>query len=421
MNRILMRSLFFVLVFWHCIQLEATAQQIRQRMEAWLETPASDREPLENMDFSKKRLKKAEAEYFTNLLFQDKQRQLLDAHEREWDSRQLSLNELKMPFFYQTFGEEPTEGRSLFISMHGGGNTRPETNDRQYENQKHLYDEAMSDLEGIYLAPRAPTNTWNLWHEAHIDDFFTKLIQLAVVKENVNPNKVYLLGYSAGGDGVFQLAPRMADRWAAASMMAGHPNETSPLGLKNTPFALHMGALDAAYDRNKKAEEWKQLLDSLERNAPGTYIHQVVLHEGKGHWMQLQDASALAWMSNFTRNPVPKKVVWKQDDRHHTVFYWLGVPEEQIETGGEVIAEYDPVRNEVNILSNYSNRLHIYLNDQMLDLDAPVTIKYQGATIAKKKLHRSLPVIHQTLSAKGDPHLAFSCVLTIIDNKRLEE
>lgn len=99
----------------------------------------------------------------------------------------------------------------------------------------------------------------------------------------------------------------------------------------------------------------------------------------------------------------------------------MGIPEELIETGGEVIAEYNPSRNEVNILSNYSSRLHIYLNDQMLDLDAPVTIKYQGATIAKKTFQRSLPVIYQTLPAKGDPHLAFSCVLTVIDNKRLEE
>ena len=48
----------------------------------------------------------------------------------------------------------------------------------------------------------------------------------------VDPNKVYLMGYSAGGDGVYQLAPRMADRFAAAAMMAGHPNETSPLGLE---------------------------------------------------------------------------------------------------------------------------------------------------------------------------------------------
>ena len=31
--------------------------------------------------------------------------------------------------------------------------------------------------EGIYIAPRAPTNTWNLWHEAHIDPLFARLIE----------------------------------------------------------------------------------------------------------------------------------------------------------------------------------------------------------------------------------------------------
>ena len=77
-----------------------------------------------------------------------------------------------------------------------------------------------------------------------------------------------MLSSSAGGDGVYQLAPRMADRFAAAAMMAGHPNETKPLGLRNLPFAVLMGGDDAAYDRNKKAEEWKQALADLRADDP---------------------------------------------------------------------------------------------------------------------------------------------------------
>ena len=81
-----------------------------------------------------------------------------------------------------------------------------------------------------------------------------------VAFEDVNWNRVYLLGYSAGGDGVYQLAPRMADRWAAAAMMAGHPNETSPLGLRNVPFVLQVGGLDSGYNRNRVAMEWEKKL-----------------------------------------------------------------------------------------------------------------------------------------------------------------
>lgn len=411
---------FITSIFVGCSNPKLLHNGLQKDLEAWLATPVSARGLMEDFDFSKKPLTKAASEHFTGMLQKDRQHQLVNEFGKQWDSREITYMGMKMPFYYQKFGDEPSDGRSLFISLHGGGNTASSANDRQYENQKHLYDKAMNSLEGIYLAPRAPTNTWNLWHENHIDDFFNILIQLSVAMENVNPNKVYLLGYSAGGDGVFQLAPRMADRWAAASMMAGHPNETSPLGLNNLPFALHMGALDAAYDRNKKAQEWKIMLDSLESMAPGTYIHQVVLHEGRGHWMQLEDAVALPWMSTYKRNPIPEKIFWKQDDRHHRSFYWLGVPENLIETGEEVVAEYNASMNEINILSNYSDTLEIYLNDKMMDLDEPVSVRYRGKVIGQKTVNRSLLSIYKSLSAKGDPVLSFPCMLTVINNERIE-
>ena len=46
-----------------------------------------------------------------------------------------------------------------------------------------------------------------------------RLIENLVALQEVNPNRVYLMGYSAGGDGVYQVAPRMADTLAAAAMM----------------------------------------------------------------------------------------------------------------------------------------------------------------------------------------------------------
>src|SRR4029079_18976971 len=122
--------------------------------------------------------------------------------------------------------------------------------------------------EGIYLAPRAPTNTWNLWHEAHIDRLFGRLIEDLIVLEDVNPDRVYVMGYSSGGDGVYQIAPRMADSWAGAAMMAGHPNDASPLGLRNVPFALQVGGKDAAFKRNEVAAEWGRKLDDLRKADP---------------------------------------------------------------------------------------------------------------------------------------------------------
>ena len=108
-----------------------------------------------------------------------------------------------MKFDFIVFGEKPKNGRSLFISMHGGGGAPPKVNESQWRNQMRLY----KPKEGIYLCPRAPTDTWNLWHQSHIDPLFDRLIENLIIFEGVDPERVYLMGYSAGGDGVYQLAP----------------------------------------------------------------------------------------------------------------------------------------------------------------------------------------------------------------------
>ncbi|KAB2656698.1 MAG: hypothetical protein DVB31_15945, partial [Verrucomicrobia bacterium] len=152
----------------------------------------------------------------------------------EFKARALAVAGKTLRWKERVFGTAPASGPSLWISLHGGGGAPPAVNDQQWANQIRLYQPA----EGIYVAPRAPTDTWNLWHEGHIDPMFDRLIEDYVALRGVDPNRVYVLGYSAGGDGVWQLGPRMADRWAAAAMMAGHPNSASLLSLRNLPFAI---------------------------------------------------------------------------------------------------------------------------------------------------------------------------------------
>ena len=356
-------------------------------------------------------LKKQEAKKLTELLLADADKKLRVALEEQWKNRAIIHGNDTLKFEYKIFGEKPAAGRSLYISMHGGGNAPADVNDQQWKNQVRLY----SPAEGVYLAPRAPSNTWDLWHESPIDTLFALLIHAAVLFENVNRDKVYLMGYSAGGDGVYQLAPRMADYFAAAAMMAGHPNETSPLGLRDIPFAIHVGALDSAYNRNAIARHWGVLLDSLQRNDPGGYKHIVQLHEGRAHWMNREDTVALPWLASFQRNPVPNKIVWKQDDVHHSDFYWIAVPKGSEQTGGEIIISYNG--NKINIEKNYSDTLYIHLNDAMMDLDKKIELVYEGSRLFKGKVKRSAGVIYKTVNERKDAGLAFPVELMIVKEK----
>src|SRR5207244_13438542 len=139
----------------------------------------------------------------------------------------------------------------------------------------------------------------------------------------------------------------MDDTSAGAAMMAGHPNGVSMLSLRNVPFALQVGANDSAYNRNKVAKEYGDQLDKLQEADPKGYTHFVKIHEGKGHWMGLEDKAALPWMAKYTRVSTPEKIVWKQTGVPHDRFYWLAVRAEtqREDTLGRVTRQSQPVND----------------------------------------------------------------------------
>lgn len=352
-------------------------------------------------------LTKAEAATAIDLVWDQWRAQQAPTRVEEMKDQLLTLGDKKMRFLIRTFGTAPADGRSLWISMHGGGGAPAQVNDQQWKNQLRLY----APPEGLYIAPRAPTDNWNLWHEAHIDDLFDRLIENCVLLNNVNPDKVYLMGYSAGGDGVYQLAPRMADRFAAASMMAGHPNDASPLGLYNLPFAIFSGADDAAYNRNQVAAEWGAKLDALAKENPGAYPHRLTIYPGLGHWMKGNDAEAVPWMAKLTRNPWPKQMVWHQAGRLHGRFYWLALPEGIAKPG--LTIRGGVANNVITLDAPDVPRLILRLHDRLVDLDQPIKVLLNGKTVFEGKVSRQADAILKSLQQRADPHSAATALLEV--------
>lgn len=323
-----------------------------------------------------------------------------DTRQQELDAKSITLGEHTLAWKAKTFGDEPENGHSLWISMHGGGGAPKEVNNSQWENQVKLY----QPNEGIYIAPRAPTDTWNLWHEAHIDPLFDRLIENYIALGNVDPDKVYLMGYSAGGDGVWQLAPRMADRFAAAAMMAGHPNEASVIGLRNLPFAIFVGADDGGYNRNAVAAEKAKQLNDLQKEDAQGYTHMARVYEGLGHWMNRKDAEALPWMAQFSRRSWPTRIVWYQDDVTHDRFYWLKLPKNAAAQGDTIVAEIEG--QDIRIEGNVPPGMRIRLSDKLVDLDHEVTVTVNGIQEFAGRPKRRLDVTKDTLAERLDPSIA---------------
>lgn len=362
---------------------------------------------INNVVTAQQRLAKAEAEATKTELIKTWKEELKEKLRTTNTFNCVVQGDLKMKYSAKVFGEKPADGRSLWISMHGGGNAPTSLNDSQWENQKRLYQPA----EGVYVCPRAPWDDWDMWFKNPIDKMFEELIQTMMLYYDVNPDKVYLMGYSAGGDGVWRMAPRMADHWAAASMMAGHPGDVSLLGVRNLPFMLWCGGEDAAYNRNKEVALRGVEMDSLQRSDPEGYIHETHIVAGKPHWMDLEDKAALPWMAKYKRNPYPKTVVWCQGDNGRAQFYWLGVPAAETKKGNVMRASIN--NNVVTITKCDYSQVTIYLNDQLANLDKAVKVVYNKKTLFKGKIPRTAENLQKSLEERGDPSYCFPAILKV--------
>lgn len=356
---------------------------------------------------AQKRLSAAEARQEERVQVDKWMGEVRNGYGAMWRAGVFTLDSLRMPFMYKVFGEKPADGRSLYISMHGGGSAPTEVNDQQWRNQIVLY----APKEGVYVAPRAPFDDWNMWFRPQMDAFFQQLIAAAVAEMGVSPDKVYLLGYSAGGDGVWRMAPRMADRWAAASMMAGHPGEASQLNLRNVPYMIWMGENDGAYNRNRLAVEKGAVMDSLQAADPEGYVHETHIISGKGHWMERVDTAAIAWMAKYRRNAVPERVVWRQEETVRPSMYWLKVDASEARLGMQIVASRKGNRIIVERCDYPSFTL--CLNDDVADLDKPVIVEYNGRRLLKKRVRRSADIIARSLRERQDPRLVFSAELEV--------
>lgn len=236
-------------------------------------------------------------------------------------------------------GERPEAGWPLYIALHGGGSAPAAVNDQQWVHMQGYYAESIET--GLYVAPRGITDDWNLHFRRESYVLYDLLIERLIAEEGVDPDRVYLLGFSAGGDGVYQLAVRLSDRLAAASMSAGHPNGVSLVNLHGVPFLVQMGERDTAFERHRSAAQTAERLAALQAADPDGYVHTVHIHEDGDHnrpwsdhdpsgrlqpvladpvgWLAdpaaretvLVDANAVHWLDQHHRRPWPRHVVWE--------------------------------------------------------------------------------------------------------------
>ncbi len=327
----------------------------------------------------------------------------------DFKKNQVTFQKYLSPYTIKEVGTRPEGGWPLFIAMHGGGGAPQKLNDSQWRHMQ-IYYKDQSQVTGYkYLALRAPNNTWNGFYDDYVYPLIENLIQQSVVFGDVDPNKVFIMGYSHGGYGAFAIGPKIPYRFAAVHSSAAAPTDgqTSAKTLRNTRFTFMVGEKDTAYGRRERCERFADQIKQLQSENEGDYPVEFLFKEGFGHG-GLPDRDMIGEMYDHVRNPVPKHVTWEQTDSVVKRFFWLAV--DKPARGQLIDAKING--NTIEVKTEKCDSFSIFLDQRLIDPNQPVVIK-MGETEYKVDYKPSFKTLCESIADTGDINLSFDFEIKI--------
>lgn len=347
----------------------------------------------------------------------------------------------KMPYVYLYRGEKPAAGRPLYFQLHGGGSTDMKlagphawpANTRDWNAQVGLFFKVLP--EGLYFIPRMANDNKGRWWMGHNRTAFDLVMRRAVLFNEVDPDRIYMMGISEGAYGTEALTPFWGDRLAGGCAMAGGAGGGERFyNLRNTAFRNDTGENDTMYGRIGLARQTHAFLDRLKQADPAGYDHALNIQAGRGHGVDY--APGPAWLSTKRRDNRPAKICWfnfELDGERRTDFAWLSL-EKAPAHDALFVAEADRATNTVTVsaLANppgvadekpvyatstpepvagripyTGNTLTLHLDDKLLDLDKPVTVVLNGKKVFAGRVERLASNLAGDIVRTGDPGRVF--------------
>ncbi|MEI6678991.1 MAG: transglutaminase domain-containing protein [Mariniphaga sp.] len=311
------------------------------------------------------------------------------------------------PYTVKTVGTRPANGWPLFIAMHGGGGAPQELNDSQWRHMQIYYRDHPEMGGYIYVALRAPDNSWNGFYTGYAYPLMQNLLRQFMLFGDVDPNKKFIMGYSHGGYGAYAMGPKMPDYFAGIQASAAAlADGASPITLRNTAFSTMVGEKDTMYGRSKHIVDFKNEIEKLRGDRTDIYPITVQIIANHPH-SGLPDRDKIADLYPNVRNPVPLELTWRLSDKVIHDFFWLHVPTPESGKDFNVTCKNNHLTATTNLTAG-----SVLLDSRLIDFTRPVTLELNGKT-SKHKLKPSLHTLCETMLSRGDPELAFTAELPL--------
>ncbi|TET37524.1 MAG: hypothetical protein E3J72_05670 [Planctomycetota bacterium] len=292
----------------------------------------------------------------------------------------------------------PANAGSLMIALHGAGGSG------------HNFARAWQTVaDNVNLVVAAPTMTAaGRWWSGGND--IVGLVQRDVLLSvAVDPNRVFLTGFSNGGHGAWFTGLHEPWRFAGVIPMAGTPttelqitDNNFLINANSTPFYVWHGEKDSVIPVARTRAAVKEM---KKRGYPVHYEEV----PGRGHQLALMtDFPPVAkWMEKQKRKPFPNKIDFYCDRTDFGRCYWARLDE--IEGTAHITALMN--NNEIKIETKNVKQFSLLLSDMYINfLELDVSINGKDAEYEIPEI--SVRTFLESMRRYGDVETAYCTVLT---------
>jgi len=148
----------------------------------------------------------------------------------------------------------------LIVYLHGASSRGREVMKLKEQGLTYLVEKGKK-LPFIVVSPQCPDDDW--WDSRWMTETVNALVDELLTKYAVDPQRIYLTGWSMGANGVYSLAIAHPERFAAIAPLAGKGDSQRGTRLAGLPAWIFHGAAD----KTVAPEESQKMADAIDNVA----------------------------------------------------------------------------------------------------------------------------------------------------------
>ncbi len=344
-------------------------------------------------------------------------------------------NEIQTPYGRAWWLKSGTGGKKngLILGLHGGGVGAGSASEA---SGKWKLPKTMS------MYPQGIRLVHDTWNSVHGERFLLTMIEIGKVQYDIDPDRVFSMGFSMGGTGSMFMAGRHPDLLAAAIPAHGvvpadkvkepDPDKVGRMehglvpNMRNLAVYFYTGENDVNCEPGTFIKAWRQIQELRKADAGGYDLVRFKSHPGIAHTFPPgEPTKGYKYVRDQRRNALPTKIVWEYNNapwppgdnededkasrRIKRWMYWLRCerPEDRMlvtakrkDTEGEHVIDLD-------VTIAFPEDFTIFLNDDMYDTTKEVVVRLDGKEVYRGRPKPDFATILESLDAKLDRTLTF--------------